>query len=295
MSAKVGAVAQWASGAPALAVDWRRPAGSCGRGRCHHSPNCEPQGSHLGAHSLRKCDAHRPGCQLSLPLRPSNPQTGAIVGFDVDLAGALGEELGGIQPQFLNVGFDGLYDSLLAGRFDAIISALPVDYTWTEDVHYSPAYFEAGLLLVTRRDLAGQIGGAEDLAGHSVAIEWGSEADAFGRQLARRLNGMSLQSLPTPARCPGGGRRRQGQMGLSWMRSLCLSGFAGPLGAGHRRAAPDPGELCRRREEDQSVARQECGSGAWPAEERRHARRSVAQVAVNRRYRGIRWDCMSTS
>jgi len=143
------------------------------------------------------------------PFEAMDPQTGAIAGFDVDLAAALGNELGGIQPQFLNVGFDGLYDSLLAGRFDAIISALPVDFMWTEDVHYSPAYFEAGLVLVTRRELAGQlaaqdnlagqIGGAEDLAGHSVAIEWGSEADAVGRQLARRLSGMTLQSLPTPA------------------------------------------------------------------------------------------------
>jgi polar amino acid transport system substrate-binding protein len=144
--------------------------------------------------------ALRVGLDASFPPFESlNPETGAIAGLDVDLATQLGEELGGIRPQIMNIGFDGLYDSLLAGRFDVIISALPVDFTWTKDIHYSPAYFEAGLVLVTRGELTAQIREASDLAGHKVAIEWGSEGDAHGRQLARRLGRLTLKPYQTPA------------------------------------------------------------------------------------------------
>jgi len=133
------------------------------------------------------------------PFEAIDPETGELFGLDIELAHALGKELGGIQPHFMNIGFDGLYDSLLAGRCDIIISALPVDFAWTEDVHYSPAYFEAGLVIVTRSELAAQLSRAEDLAQRVVAIEWGSEGDAYGRQLARRLGRLTLLPRPTPA------------------------------------------------------------------------------------------------
>jgi len=149
---------------------------------------------------IRSQGVIRVGLDASFPpFEAVNPATNEIVGLDIDLAHAFGEELGGIRPEIVNVGYDGLYDSLMAGRFDIILSALPVDYTRTEDIHYSPAYFEAGLVLVTRRVLTSEIAGASDLAGRKVAIEWGSEGDAYGRQLARRQSGLTLLSYETPA------------------------------------------------------------------------------------------------
>jgi ABC-type amino acid transport substrate-binding protein len=134
------------------------------------------------------------------PFEMLDPSSGQIVGLDVDLATALAAELGeGIHPQIMNIGFDGLYDSLLAGRIDAIISALPVDYAWTEDVRYSQPYFEAGLVIVTRSELASQMAGPDDLAGRRIGVEWGSEGDAYVRQLSRRLPGVTTQSYPGPA------------------------------------------------------------------------------------------------
>lgn len=133
------------------------------------------------------------------PFEMMDPETGAIVGLDVDLAEALGEELGGLRVEFLNVGFDSLYDQLLAGRYDLIISALPVDYMWTEDVRYSQPYFHAGLVMVTRRELAEAIDGPGSLVRRRVGVEWGSEGDAYVRRLEREEGEVDVHSYPSPA------------------------------------------------------------------------------------------------
>jgi polar amino acid transport system substrate-binding protein len=70
------------------------------------------------------------------------------------------------------VGFDGLYDALLAGRCDAVLSALPYEAMRTQDVVYSVAYFNAGLVVLTREDTAG-IELLDDLADRVVGVEWG--------------------------------------------------------------------------------------------------------------------------
>ena len=67
-------------------------------------------------------------------------KTGQIVGLDVDLARAIAFDLG-VEAEFVNIGFDGLYDALLARRVDMVISGLPYDPRWTQDVAYTLNYF----------------------------------------------------------------------------------------------------------------------------------------------------------
>lgn len=113
---------------------------------------------------------------------------GQIQGFDVDLAALLAGRLvpgEGAQPvvrtEIVAVGFDSLYDALLAGRCDAVLSALPYEPTRTEDVVYSVAYFNAGQVLLTRQDTAG-IEKLDDLAGRVVGVEWGFVPEGNTRQ-----------------------------------------------------------------------------------------------------------------
>jgi polar amino acid transport system substrate-binding protein len=108
--------------------------------------------------------------------------SGRIEGFDADLARALAGRLApGLRSQIVIVGFDSLYDALLAGRCDAVLSALPYEATRTEDVSYSLAYFNAGLVLVTR-DGADDIASLADLAGRVVGVEWGFVPEGDSRQ-----------------------------------------------------------------------------------------------------------------
>jgi ABC-type amino acid transport substrate-binding protein len=87
------------------------------------------------------------------------------------------------------VAFDSLYDALLAGRCDAVLSALPYEPARTEDVAYSVAYFNAGQVLLVREDTAG-VEGLDDLVGRVVGVEWGfvPEGNTRQRELLRTLS-----------------------------------------------------------------------------------------------------------
>ena len=123
------------------------------------------------------------------PFEYIRPDTGQVDGFDIELAGLLAERLApGLRAQVVSVGFDGLYDALLAGRCDAVLSALPYDPLRTEDVIYSVAYFNAGQVLLTRPEVAG-IEGVDDLEGRVVGVDWGfvPQGDPRQRELLRNL------------------------------------------------------------------------------------------------------------
>lgn len=124
------------------------------------------------------------GGTLRVAMDPSFPPfeqvaaDGQLEGFDVDLAHLLAERLA-VPVEFRAIAFDGLVDAVLADKADVVISAFPLDQRLTQDVHFSPPYFEAGLIWVTRADSA--LSGPEDFAGAQVAVEWGSQGDAWAR------------------------------------------------------------------------------------------------------------------
>lgn len=109
------------------------------------------------------------------PFEFIDERTSRIEGYDVDLARLLAGRLAPgveVQARIVPVGFDGLYDALLAGRCDAVLSALPYEAMRTQDVVYSVAYFNAGLVVLAREDTVG-IELVDDLADRVVGVEWG--------------------------------------------------------------------------------------------------------------------------
>ena len=146
---------------------------------------------------IRRRGTLQVGLDASFPPFETIDANGQIVGLDVDIARAIAADLG-VEAEFVNIGFDGLYDALLARRVDFIISGLPYDPHWTQDVAYSTNYFNAGQVLVTRADEPA-INTVEDLAGHTVAVEWGSQAEMEARRLAREL---AANTSPSPSTLP---------------------------------------------------------------------------------------------
>jgi ABC-type amino acid transport substrate-binding protein len=108
-------------------------------------------------------------------------ETGRLSGYDVDLMVELAKRWG-VRAEFVNIHFDGLYDALLAGKCDLLLSALPYDETLTEDVLYSPSYFNAGLLLAVHEQER-RIRGIGGLANRRVAVELGTSAHLEARRL----------------------------------------------------------------------------------------------------------------
>lgn len=138
----------------------------------------------------------RVGMDASFPPFEDLDEAGRPIGFDVDLVRAIAASWG-VEAQIEGLGFDGLVDAVQAGRIDSAISALPYQPERTQDVAFSDAYFEAGLVLVTPagRDA---IAGIDQLAGRRLAVEWGSEGDVQARLLRRRFPDLALDPLDTP-------------------------------------------------------------------------------------------------
>ncbi len=116
----------------------------------------------------------------SFPPFESIDGSGEIVGLDVDIAKALGARLG-VRVEFVTTTYDGLYDALVTGRADVIISALYPDPSRTEDFAFSSPYFNAGEVLIVPPDSPIQtledVGGRHILAvfgtdGHMEALRW---------------------------------------------------------------------------------------------------------------------------
>lgn len=133
---------------------------------------------------VRQRGSLRVGLDASFPPFESLTPDGRVVGLDADIARAIAADLG-VEAEFVNIGFDGLYDALLARRVDLVISSLPHDPRRTRDVAYTRNYFNAGQALVTRAGF-GAIKTEADLAGRVVAVEWGSQAHMEGLRLARK-------------------------------------------------------------------------------------------------------------
>jgi polar amino acid transport system substrate-binding protein len=131
------------------------------------------------------------------PFESIEQGSGAIVGFDVELAERLAKRLApGVEAHFVSVSFDSLYDALLASRCDAVLSALPYEPERTRDVAYSVAYFNAGVVLVIPEGSG--IEDLWDLAGRAVGVEWGFVPEGNSRQRTF-LQGLGLRRYDTAA------------------------------------------------------------------------------------------------
>jgi len=131
------------------------------------------------------------------PFEYVDPESGEVAGLDVDLARAIGYELG-VEVVFVVSGWEGLYGALANGQFDAILSALPYDSWRTQEALYSISYFNAGPVLVVRSDQTDaqeRNVGDKDLArvldGQTVHVEFGAEGDVQARRL--RTKGVEIE------------------------------------------------------------------------------------------------------
>jgi polar amino acid transport system substrate-binding protein len=118
-----------------------------------------------------------------------------LFGLDIDLGLALGAKLK-VPVRFLNLGYDGLYDSLKTDQVDMLISALLIDPSRTNEVLYTLPYYNAGLALVTPAD--SPLRAMPEMSGHSLAFEFGSQADLTARQWLRRIAPFTAQPYERP-------------------------------------------------------------------------------------------------
>lgn len=120
---------------------------------------------------------------------------GELSGLDVDLARAIGADLG-LEVAFSYFGYDGLYDALATKQVDVLLSALVVDAGRTQDFAFSDPYFNAGqILIVPEGETA--VTTITDLANHTLAVELGAQSHVEALAWGRSLAGLTVQPYTT--------------------------------------------------------------------------------------------------
>lgn len=119
---------------------------------------------------------------------------GTLVGFDVDIAKALCEEMKA-NCEFVTQDWDGIIPALLAGKFDAIIASMSITEERKEKVDFTNKYYNTPPAIAVPKDsdiaeatdaaLAGKTMGAQSSTTHSNYAE-------------AKLGSAELKLYPTP-------------------------------------------------------------------------------------------------
>jgi polar amino acid transport system substrate-binding protein len=89
-------------------------------------------------------------------------------GFDVDLMNEIASRLG-VEAQFVNTGFDGLFTQVANGQFDVGMSAITITEERAQTVAFSTPYFNANQAVVA--PISSDIAGPEDFGGKRVGVQ----------------------------------------------------------------------------------------------------------------------------
>lgn len=104
-----------------------------------------------------------------------------LQGFEVDFMNAVGEELG--RPvEFVTMSFSGLIGALQSGRIDTVANQITITPEREAAFVFSQPYVIDGAQVVVREGNT-EINGVEDLPGHSVAVNLGSNFEELLREL----------------------------------------------------------------------------------------------------------------
>jgi len=116
----------------------------------------------------------RVGISLFLP-RAMQAKDGKLVGFDVDVASKVAEDLG-VKLQLVPTAWDGIIPALYFGRFDVIISGMTITPDRNLSVNFTTPYATDNLGLVAGRKLAGDFKTIEDFnkPGVKLAVRRGA-------------------------------------------------------------------------------------------------------------------------
>ncbi|HQE94241.1 MAG TPA: basic amino acid ABC transporter substrate-binding protein [Anaerolineae bacterium] len=110
----------------------------------------------------------------------------AIVGFDIDLMNAIAQEAG-LEVEYKNVAWDGIFAGLAAGEYDAVISSVTITDERKEQYDFSAPYINAGQIVVVQADSA--ITGPDTLSGHTV----GAQISTTGAFAVQKMEGVTLK------------------------------------------------------------------------------------------------------
>lgn len=110
------------------------------------------------------------------PFEYKNPDTGEMVGFDIELLRAIAEDQG-FKVEFQTMQFDGLLASMRSGKHDIGIAGISITEERKEFIDFSDSYYDSGLILAVPQD--SDIESIEDVSGKNVGARQGSTSESY--------------------------------------------------------------------------------------------------------------------
>lgn len=104
------------------------------------------------------------------PFESRNPE-GDIVGFDIDLANYIADELG-YELEITDMKFDGLIGALQNDRVDLVIAGMSATESRKKNVDFSTEYNHSGEMFVTVK--GSELTSLESLEGKNVGVQLGT-------------------------------------------------------------------------------------------------------------------------
>ena len=96
-------------------------------------------------------------------------KNGKLIGFEVDVATQLAKDMG-VKVNFVPTAWSGIIPSLIAGKFDVIISGMSITPQRNLTVNFTIPYAHSGQQMAANKQLAGKLTKLEDFNASSVTI-----------------------------------------------------------------------------------------------------------------------------
>lgn len=120
--------------------------------------------------------------------------SGGIEGFNVDLAEAIGKQIGK-KVTVDAAQFSGLIPALQAGTYDFLVAPVTVTKERAESLLFTEGYLNTDFQFITKKD-APEITKLEDLKGKVISVNKGSAYDSWARGLEEKI-GWKVESYGT--------------------------------------------------------------------------------------------------
>ncbi|MGM8216084.1 transporter substrate-binding domain-containing protein [Bacillaceae bacterium W0354] len=111
------------------------------------------------------------GTSADFPPFESYDESGEIVGFDIDIAKAIAEELG-LELKVDDMDFNGLIGALQTNRVDMVMAGMSATEERKENVDFSSAYHYSGEMFISKKD--SDVTELEHIAGKTVGVQLGT-------------------------------------------------------------------------------------------------------------------------
>ena len=128
------------------------------------------------------------------PFEYLDSKSGEYVGFDMDLINAIGKKAG-FDVKIYSMGLDGLIPALMSSSIDVAVSALTITPQRAERVDFTDPYYKSGLSIMTHKENADKIKGAQDLHNKTLCAEIGSA----GALYSSKLPGVTVRTFNSAA------------------------------------------------------------------------------------------------